>query len=209
MPLKNLDKLNEELKKAAREKDHAKRGIKIAAVLAKALRQIDQEPILVGGSAVEFYTEGKYATKDIDMLAPGGRELWNVMKQLGFERLGKDYTHEKFKIYVEFPGDVLGEGETSDILDVNGMPLRIISVEDLIVNRLCQYKFWKVLVEGVNVLLLLELGQVDKERLLVQAQKKDVVDALEAISTAYEEIYRKKLSPKKAAQKLQEWLWSH
>lgn len=209
MPLKNLNELQEKLREAAREKREAKRGVKIAAVIAEALRTIGEDPVLVGGAAVEFYTEGEYTTKDIDMTAIGGEEVWHVMKQLGFERVGKDFVHKRLKIYVEFPSETLREGEQSDILDVEGIPLRIISIEDLIIDRLCSYKFWKSVQDGANALILLELKSVDERRLLKQAQRRDVADALQAVQGIYVESYRKKLSKKQATQKLQAWLWNH
>lgn len=137
MRLENSEKLKNLLKKAAAEKNAARRGVRIAAVIAQALRQIGQDPVLVGGAAVEFYSEGEYTTRDIDMVAPGGRELWVAMEQLGFARRGKDFIHEAFEIYVEFPAETLGGERKSDSLDVDGMPLQIISIEDLIVDRLC------------------------------------------------------------------------
>lgn len=206
MHLKNSEKLEQKLQKAAKEKSRARRGVRIAAVISEALREINETPVLVGGAAVEFYTEGKYATKDIDMTAVGGEALWHIMEQLGFKKLGKDFVHQKLKIYVEFPSETLRQGERSDILDVDGVPLRIISIEDLVVDRLCSYKFWGSLEDGVNALILLELQTMDEQRLLDQARHQNVADALQAVQDIYVESYRTKLSKKKAGQKLQEWL---
>src|SRR3989338_1175113 len=141
MNLRNLKKLEALLRKAAAEKNLALRGVKVAAVVAEALRQIGEDPVLVGGGAVEFYTEGGYATKDIDMVAVGGAPLWGVMQQLGFMQQGKDFIRNDLKIYIELPSETLNEGEQSDLLDVGGIPLKIISLEDLVVDRLCAYKF--------------------------------------------------------------------
>ncbi len=184
----------------------ALRGVKVAAAIAQALRTVEQDPVLVGGAAVEFYTEGGYATKDIDMLASGGPDLWKVMEMLGFKRRGKDYINESLELYVEFPGDFLAGDERNDILDVNGIPLRIISIEDLVVDRLCAYKFWKSAIDGVSVLLLLESGRCDLNYLSAQARKKDVLDALKMIQKIYEEVVRKKLSKKRSSKALQDWL---
>lgn len=206
MPLKNLKNHKVLLQKAASEKNLARRGVKIAAVIADALRTVGQDPILVGGAAVEFYTEGGYATKDIDMVAPGGPDLMEVMKQLGFKRRGKDFIHNQLEIYVEFPGEALGGERHSILLDVDGIPLQIISVEDLIVDRLCSYKFWKSEIDGLAALLLLESGNIDSNLLSAQAKKEDVEDALLWIQKIFEEIFRKKLGKKKASKKLKGWL---
>lgn len=194
------------LAKAAREKNRAKRGVKIAAAIAQALRTIDQDPILVGGAAVEFYTEGGYATKDIDMIAPGGKPLWDVMENFGFKKRGKDFIHEKLKIYIEFPGETLGEGRQCDLLEIDGVPLQIISIEDLIVDRLCAYKFWKSAIDGLAALLLLESEAIDSARLKKQAVKEDVMDALETVQKIFEEVIRKNISRTTASKKLKDWL---
>lgn len=206
MQSKNLNNLGVKLKTAAKEKSLARRGVKIAAVIAEALRSVGQDSILVGGAAVEFYTEGGYATKDIDMIAAGGPDLWRVMEELGFQRRGKDFINEKLEIYIEFPGEMLGAGRISNVLDVDGMPLRIISVEDLIVDRLCAYKFWKSGMDGLSALLLLESGRCDRGRLKKQAKKEAVLDALDYVEKLYEQVVRRKLSKKRASQLMQQWL---
>ena len=206
MPLKNLNNLRKRLKKAAAEKNRARRGVQIAAVVAETLRQIGEDPVLVGGAAVEFYTEGGYATQDIDMVAVGGAPLWGVMQQLGFMQQGKDFIRNDLKIYIEFPSETLNEGEQSDLLDVGGIPLKIISLEDLVVDRLCAYKFWKSSADGVAALLLLEIGKADGIRLKTQAKRREVEDALGAVTRIYEEIFRKKLSRATANEKLKAWI---
>ena len=55
----DLQPLKSELISAAKLKEPAERSIRIAAIIAEALRSIGQDPILVGGAAVEFYTQIK------------------------------------------------------------------------------------------------------------------------------------------------------
>lgn len=206
MPLKNLNNLKSLLRKASGEKDLARRGVRVAAVIAEALRQIGEDPVLVGGAAVEFYTDGNYATKDIDMIATGGPSLWNVMKELGFKKRGKDFINEDLEIYIEFPSATLNPGEKSDQIDVEGIFLKIISLEDLIVDRLAAYKFWKSGIDGLNALFLLELGKSDMQRLRERAGAKEIQDALDWVLKIYEEVFRKKLSKTSASKKLESWL---
>ena len=91
MLLKNSEKLKKDLTSAAKEKNLAKRGVRVASVIAEALRVVNQDPVLVGEAAVEFYTEGGYATRDIGMLAPGGPPLWEIMGEPDFQRPWKDF----------------------------------------------------------------------------------------------------------------------
>jgi len=182
------------LAEAAATKDPAQRSLQIAAVIAETLREIGQDPVLVGGAAVEFYTRGGYSTADIDMLAEGGSELQAAMKRLGFERLGKDYVQEKLRIYVEFPGRELQASESAIVLKVGTRKLRIISIEDLIVDRLAAFKFWQSAIDGLNAIMLLEMGEEDAGRVERRARESLVEDALFAVRMVREQSIRRKLS---------------
>lgn len=72
------------------------------------------------------------------------------------------------------------------------------SLEDIIVNKLRAFKYEKSAVDGVNALLLLELGDEDERRLGERAKAEDVENALEAVRAVREESIRKKLSRKEA-----------
>lgn len=190
------------LRKAARVKDPAERAIRIAATLAQALRQVGQDPILVGGAAVEFYTQGGYSTNDIDMVAPGGPPLVRVMGQLGFKKIGKDFFQPDLKIYVEFPGRALGKGERFQEIKMGDQKLKILSIEDLIVDRLAAFKFWQSAIDGTNAMLLLELDHVDEERLNARAKQAGVNDALLSVKEVKTEVIRKNLKPEAGNQLL-------
>lgn len=196
--------LKSKLSKAAAIANPGERIAGIGAVIAEALRSIGREPVLVGGAAVEFYTRGGYSTSDLDFVADGGPELVEVMKALGFEKIGKDFVDRDRDIYVEFPSGSLGAGEKWGEIDVDGVPLRIISCEDLVADRLCGYKFWKSPIDGINALLLMELNVLDEGRLVQAAKREDVLDALQAIKAVREEVIRKNLPASAANQLIEE-----
>jgi predicted nucleotidyltransferase len=181
------------LAEAAAVRDRAERGARLAAVLTEALRPTGREPILVGGAAVEFYTQGAYTTSDIDMVTDGGKDLAQVMKDLGFEKIGKDFVDRKNKVYVEFPSSTLKASERARTVRAGNRTFRIISLEDLIVDRLNAFKFWRSLVDGANALMLLELGEADEKRLEKRAEEEKVLDTLIVLRKVREEIIRKNL----------------
>jgi len=187
-------RINQKLDEAAAIADPVRRNIKIAALIAEALRDIDQDPVLVGGAAVEFYTRGGHSTADMDFVAPGGPKLVEVMSNLGFGKIGKDFVDKTRKIYVEFPGSFLGPTEKANTITIDGISLKVISVDDLIVDRLCAFKFWKSGLDGFNALLLLENGEFDSTRLSSRASEEDVADALKAVESVLEQSIRKKMS---------------
>lgn len=198
MLLKNCQKLKNELAKAALKKNPEKRAVFVAAVVSKALKQVGEDPVLVGGSAVAFYTSAQYTTSDIDMVAFSSSEVSQIMQELGFKHQGKDFVHQKLGLYVEFPSSTLGPGERWVNLNIGKNTLRIISVEDLIVDRLNHYKYFQSSVDAINVMMLLELPDVNLKEVEKKAQIEDTLDALDYIDKAYKKIIRKKLSKEKA-----------
>src|SRR5579859_8135960 len=120
--------------------DLSERHLEIAAILTEALMAVGVQPIVVGGAAVEFYTGGEYATGDLDLIAPEGRELAVVMTALGFEKRGKSWTHEARSIFVEFPSPTLRPNEDWVTVQIHGVDVRIVSPEDLVVERLRSFK---------------------------------------------------------------------
>lgn len=197
------DKLQQALQEAVQIKNATKQKIAVASVIAEALRSVGQDPILVGGAAVEFYTQGEYSTADIDMVTFGGPKVVQMMSELGFERKGKDFVHPTLDLYVEFPGESLGPTQKYDIVQLDQRSLKVISTEDLIIDRLCSYKFWKSAIDGLNAMMLLEQADIDTGRLLDRAKEEDVEDALQAVKEIRELVIRQRL-PKKQSSALLE-----
>lgn len=204
MTEKTTSSLVQALNQAAQIKSSAERDIAIAFVIAEALRNIGQDPVLVGGAAVEFYTQGGYSTADIDLVTEGGSDAIALMKELGFEKIGKDFVDTKRKIYIEFPSSSLKPGEKTIQVQKKDQWLKVVSLEDLIVDRLCAFKFWQSEIDGVNTMLLLEEGDLDEGRLLRRARGEDVEDALQLVKMTREEGIRLKLPSKKLTQLLSE-----
>lgn len=160
----------------------------------------------MGGAAVEFYTQGGYTTRDIDMVAPGGAELINVMARLGFKRRGKDFIHEGLKIYIEFPSSFLGRGERANLITIDATPLEIISVEDLIVDRLCAYKFWKSGIDGVNAMMLMEVGEYNHGLTERKAITADVLDAMDHVRIVLERVMRERIPDEEATELVEKFI---
>lgn len=206
MPSQKWENLKNRLRAASREKDYALRGVKIAAIISEAFQDAGIEPILVGGTAVSFYTGGKYATRDIDMISPSGRATDSIMSNLGFSKHGKDFINHSLKIYIEFPNSSLGPTEKIKVIRIEKHALKIISIEDLIIDRLCAFKFWKSSIDGVNAMMLMSIETVDEERLESRASEEDVLDTMDYIEHVLETVIRKKLAPSEATEMLNRYL---
>ena len=141
-----MDRLNEILVALQDEQDQLKKTLTFLAILTKRLEPYEIKPILVGGRALEFYTLGGYATKDIDLVIDGRERAQEIIEDMGFLRhLGdRHWYHEDLDLAVEIPDYFLaGSMEQIVTVHVNGMEAYIIGVEDLILDRLAAAKFWK------------------------------------------------------------------
>lgn len=130
---------------------------KTAALAAwiQGLSSSDQEcPVLVGGAAVELYTGGAYTTGDLDLVGAVEPRLEAALRNAGFERRGRHWVHESAQVFIEFPGSALAAGERAAWIEVEGMRVRLISAEDLLVDRLGAWQYWRSSIDGVNAFLL-------------------------------------------------------
>ena len=85
----------------------------MAVIVAEHLKQQNIEVVLVGGLAVEIYTENLYLTKDIDLVNTNyqkPRLLSQSMAELGFRKQGRVYINETTDITIEFPPGPLAVG---------------------------------------------------------------------------------------------------
>jgi len=187
----DVSDLRGRLAAAAELKDVSERHLEIAAILTEALQTVGVHPIVVGGAAVEFFTGGEYATGDLDLIAPEGRELAVVMSALGFEKRGKSWTHEARSIFVEFPSANLRAGEEWIVVRTRNVDVRVVSPEDLVVERLRSFKFWGATVDAVYALVLMgAVQEFDHKKASVKASKSEVRDAFDGIGEILKRLQR-------------------
>lgn len=133
------------LEKVKTTKDPLAKRLLFMGILTKELKKMEVTPIVVGGNAVEFYTAGGYATGDIDVVAPS-EPINEVLSKWGFEREGRHWFSEELDIAIEAPSSSLGPNEQKEKLvevEIEGLKVYIIGIEDLIIDRLNAYVHWK------------------------------------------------------------------
>ncbi len=117
----------------------------LGAFVQEHLRAKGIEMVLSGGACVSIYSNGKYASMDLDMihtslLAPKRSLIREAMNELGFIEQGRYFSHAETDIFVEFPKGppAVGEEPVKEVIDrqeATGM-LRIISPTDCVKDRL-------------------------------------------------------------------------
>lgn len=132
-----------EIKECLKIENRIERQTAIAGIITKALEPIGVTPIIVGGTAVEFYTLGQYATMDIDFVGDTNDEMKRIMEELGFERQGRFWQIPGTDIMVEFPSAKLdGAMDRVQPVEYKGKCAYFIGLEDLILNRVQEAEHW-------------------------------------------------------------------
>lgn len=121
---------------AEREPERLQRHLLLAAALKEALTG---DPVVVGGTAEEFWTQAEYHETDLDLCVPISREDEAALRQLGLERTGRHWSRPGLQAVVEFPDDRI-DGDESRTVEHKVGPgaARIIGLDDLYLDRLRQ-----------------------------------------------------------------------
>lgn len=135
----------ERFERLAEEPDLARRRLVALALVADRLSEDGIEPILVGGAALELYTAGGYATGDVDLALPNAPEVDRAFADLGFSKRGRFWIREELDLLFEAPAPAGLPGETAPRteLDVEGLRVVVIGIEDLLLDRLRAAVHWR------------------------------------------------------------------
>ncbi len=179
------------LQKAVNTRNKLERQLYVAAAISCSFEKEGIYAVLVGGTVVEYYTAGEYTTGDIDMVLPPleKREVEKVMQELGFKRF-EDYRHwlhPKIPVPVEFPPGPLQIGhlpvqEVNEI-EIGEVKLKILKVEDILLDRLIMAQEWKDLQAQAQseMLMIAHYVEIDWPYLHQKASSLKVLQLLQKI----------------------------
>ena len=178
--------------------DDLQKKIRIVAIITKALEDKEITPVIVGGQAVEFYTAGGYATMDVDMLCELSiSEIDSVLKPLGFLKEGKYWVveNEHFEMVLEVPSGPLA-GSWEKVTRVNtedGIAAYFIGIEDIIIDRLNRFKFWRELSdeEWILGMIMLNYQEIDWTYIYKKSSEEGTQNELQDFKSRVEELMGK------------------
>jgi excisionase family DNA binding protein len=125
--------------------DIVERRLRLAALLAKGAVALGwSAPVVVGGAAVQYYTNGNYPTLDIDLVG-ASEPIGHVLESWGFLREGRHWYDSELAFAVEAPGGQLEDAERRRVVGVRvgGLEAYVLGMEDLIIDRLNACVHWK------------------------------------------------------------------
>jgi hypothetical protein len=170
--------------------DHARQVAMITSIVGKVFEAAGMRVTLVGGSAIEVYAPGIYKSGDIDLVieslsGTSLRERFEpVFSQLGFEKSGRHW--KRGDLFVEVPSQSMED--PSEIVRVGHFPLRIVSKEILLADRVVGFKHWRHTAYGAQAIEMIAafapalIQSILKRRL----EKESALDAFEALQALAE-----------------------
>jgi hypothetical protein len=170
--------------------DPVKRKAMFMAIFSKEVADRGgAPPIIVGGEAVELYTQGSYTTGDIDIKSPPD-VTEAILKEWGFLRAGRTWLNKELDIYIDWLGSSLDEGEEAEkrvttIKIAEGLEVKVVSMEDLIIDRLSAFRRWgdtdSLMWAKVLINVKKSIDSLDDNYLRERAKKADLLNLLEEI----------------------------
>jgi hypothetical protein len=103
-----------------------------------------------------------------------------ALVEAGFKREGRHWIHADAELFVEFPGGAVQAHEKTAILEVGGVSVLTLSPEDLIVDRLAAWQFWRSTTDGASAYLIwkAQARNIERGRLAHLAKRRGVEKGL-------------------------------
>lgn len=131
----------------ADEPDGQRRRLVALGLLTAQLAPAGITPVLVGGFALELYTSGGYATKDVDLALPLVPEVDEAFAELGFSKEGRYWYRTDLDLLFEAPApaDLPGEDAPRTEIRIDDLRVVVLGVADLLLDRIRGWVHWQSL----------------------------------------------------------------
>jgi hypothetical protein len=169
----------DDLKRALAIENETERKLAVVSLIDQQVRRIEWRAIVIGGLAVEFWTRGVYSTTDIDLYLPHGPAVDDLLAELGFSKQGRHWVLPGHDLFVEAPASFPAESEEVFELELGpGRSVRILSVEDVVIDRLHQFVSGGHADVAEQGAALLGVDELNHRRLIDRAEEEGLTDAL-------------------------------
>ena len=176
------------LSRLANEPNELKKKMLLLGYISERMARRNASVFLVGGQAVETYTGGVFTTGDIDITTTdtGGTEA--LLEKLGFAKEGMIWVSVRLGLAVHLVASYPRRSIRHRTFEVDGYLVKVVGVEDLVVDRLCAAKFWKSERDAEQAKALLEVfrDSIDDGYLEEVARAENVYDFLEQAKSLLE-----------------------
>jgi hypothetical protein len=159
-----------------KEPNELRRKMLLLGYVTDRLDRKSQSIYLVGGQAVETYTAGQFTTGDIDITTTDREATEEILGRIGFKREGMVWINEAISVAVHIVDLIPNRTEKTRLIHVGPYTVRVVGVEDLIIDRLAAAKFWKSDRDGEQARALFNAfaKQIDMKYLRKRAREEKV-----------------------------------
>jgi hypothetical protein len=168
------------------------RMLYVMARITPALESVGVKAVVVGGSAVEFYTRDWYATGDIDLAINKERRerVGDMLRSMGFKERGRMWLREDLGLYIEVPGSVSDLADEKILkVDSDDGYVYLIGAEDIILDRLRAAVHWKSKADEEQAVRMMTTlyDEIDWDYLRAQARKDETGAVLKNVEKEAED----------------------
>lgn len=174
-----MDDVHARFQTALALKNETERKLAVVSLIDELVQRIGWRAIVIGGLAVEFWTDGAYTTTDVDLYLPHGPAVDDLLTELGFVKEGRHWVLREYELFIEAPASFPAEEEeAAEVKLSSGDKVLVLSIEDVIIDRLHQFVSGghrDVVEQGMTLLLS---DEVDHGRLRRRAESERLSRAL-------------------------------
>ncbi len=129
---------------------------------------------------METYTAGQFTTGDVDITTTDRKATEDILARMGFKREGMVWYSEAIGVVVHIVDIFPRRTEKTRVIHVGPYTVRVVGVEDLIVDRLAAAKFWRSQRDAEQAKALFDgfRKQIDIQYLRKRAREENVEDVL-------------------------------
>jgi hypothetical protein len=176
---RSVSKPRDELAHALTLGNETERKLAVVSLIDEQVQRIEWRAIVIGGLAVEFWTHGAYSTSDIDLYLPHGPAVDDMLAELGFRKQGRHWVLPEHELFVEAPASFPAEEEEMvDVELASGRSVRVLSAEDVVIDRLHQFVAGGHADVAEQGVALLGIEKLDYPRLIERAKSEGLENAL-------------------------------
>jgi hypothetical protein len=142
----------------------------LAAIVCSTLEQHDIDAVLVGGACVAIYSQGEYASYDLDLVSYTPlSKIRKALQSIGFTEEGKYFVHRDCPFFLDFVSPPLAIGReqvtiTSNLETPSG-EIKLLTATDCVKDRLAAFYHWDDQQSLEQALLVSKCQQIDLKQL--------------------------------------------
>jgi hypothetical protein len=186
----NLDEADRLLRQVSRTKRPLDHRLLVAAAISAVM---SPRPIVVGGTAEEFWTGDEYHPTDLDLIPGPSSAEQSALRKLGFRREGRHWVRQGIPIATVFPHDQSFEVRRTFDVTIGSAMVKIIGVDDLYLDRLGQSTS-TMNVEDQHFSSLIAVALTNWEKLdwgYIEARVKETVETNPALGESMRTMHRR------------------